>query len=824
MNPPYLYVKHLLLTACFICVLSTLTGQTTPFQYFGDRKANVTFSSATITPSGDITGLIKLDLEGYQFKITTTGELIGVYPLSNFEDELSLNSYALVPYGENILGLGYDGVAFRNRPSRLSSVIFTNEGRANQMCPPTEGTVSAVGGYSRFDVVGDTSYVKLQGPRTGSNSDLVVDFITPNPDDSFGPWGYCDQRTIGQANPNDFLVLSDTIILVDQRINSTNRPIYSSPTFQFSVLNAPSSVLSPIYITDRLPQLDSFFIEAANPDGINDAGLIYVEGMLNGNVLSYFSDLNSNTHYPISYSTNRPIALLESDSTIVYYSTTQVHRQFSNGRIVLLYESEDRIHQVLDNNDPTLPIIIFDNPAIVSVGPAGTINWNKNVFGVSGRNSFYISELFAGNEQSFVKEVRTDSTYHVQYRTLGAMGTLVADSTAQHVWLPRSYRATDTTLLQLEYHEDGTNNNELYVTNREFSYTGSILNENSYILPRPPGTSRGKERGYTNKDKSFFAYFEDGNQQQAYLFNLVDNEYRVEPLPQSKITEDSVLLRSTIQISDTYISIAQLISTSARTNYLLRLTVLDRVTKMKISSRDISVSSNYITGSNLFINPISANEPEYVQVLCTTVSSNGSGIVDALIFDPFTKEISEKNLSYSTPAGSEISSPWLGRPGQQSAIFCADSICYEFDFQGTELVYQPHEFSVPVGHKITSGIVSGHQLYVMGYLTPESTLPEANFYANRTITPLVTSNTAIRDTPELLYIYPSPTTGKVTVTLDHVATLQDRIMVLDIMGKVVRQEIFPGGASTYHFDLSSLSPGIYLVQVGRKSSWVVVEE
>ena len=68
-----------------------------------------------------------------------------------------------------------------------------------------------------------------------------------------------------------------------------------------------------------------------------------------------------------------------------------------------------------------------------------------------------------------------------------------------------------------------------------------------------------------------------------------------------------------------------------------------------------------------------------------------------------------------------------------------------------------------------------------------------------------------------LHVYPSPTSGKITVTFESDGKIAEEVLVMDMQGRIILRDQLDGSSSfTKEINLEALDNGIYLLNIKNK--------
>ena len=68
-----------------------------------------------------------------------------------------------------------------------------------------------------------------------------------------------------------------------------------------------------------------------------------------------------------------------------------------------------------------------------------------------------------------------------------------------------------------------------------------------------------------------------------------------------------------------------------------------------------------------------------------------------------------------------------------------------------------------------------------------------------------------------LDVYPSPTSGKITVTFESDGKIAEEVLVMDMQGRIILRDQLDGSSSfAKEFNLEALDNGIYLLNIKNK--------
>ena len=86
-------------------------------------------------------------------------------------------------------------------------------------------------------------------------------------------------------------------------------------------------------------------------------------------------------------------------------------------------------------------------------------------------------------------------------------------------------------------------------------------------------------------------------------------------------------------------------------------------------------------------------------------------------------------------------------------------------------------------------------------------------------TPIVMRTTAGSSQSEemKLHVYPSPTSGKITVTFESDGKIAEEVLVMDMQGRIILRDRLDGSSSfAKEINLQALDNGIYLLNIKNK--------
>ncbi len=799
--------------------LAELYAQAPVMQYFGDRSVKSRLQSVSASPTATARGIVTIGFDEYIFELDTLGGRLALVQLESRPSLGTSGQTVLVNAADGPFVVDYRGITTPHSSARVqATVLIESNGYVNgAYCAGYEGYRGTVGGYYRVDVEPSGRTTKLFGPIPASHSTTALVSVGLNTSTGLR----CSSVENDVGFHEEYIVLGDTILLVDQAPDFA----YDQPTFKATTRNL--SPPAPVDLSSRLPLLDSFFVRAANPAGLSDAGLIYVEGLRDGLLKRYAVDLLAETTYELTTST-APTLYRESATSLVYVAkapdgTSSVERIRQDGSVTALYQTANQVTDVVDFGNATSAILVFEEriglriePYVVAsaVTATGNLPHQWAPFGkTTVPNTFHVA-LLAGDTSAVIVERLTDPLSFNALQSVSQLRNSTTDTLGPYGWQPRSWYIGEERASQL-YFTETSDSIEIAHTNIDYDGTNSTTCQQ--VLAKPHGSAAGRTRVLVNEDGSFVVGYGDPDER-LYLFRKHQTGWDTLAMPDEVLLNGEAPSLVVGQLHGDQLVLGLLHDVDPRAGQMSML-ILDARSGVMIGSRSLALNSGY--RPTLFLDPSQEANPTTYRLLAVGSAQGSTLEATALVYDAAEEDFAQQTLTLNFETEIQLSY-YTGLPGSPSSVYCQNNACVEFDFEGHQLVSRDLPLLLPDDHLAEQVIVRGGNIHVLGSLSIVSQLQDRAFYAIRAIDPLV-SSTQSTTMVAAFTAYPSPTQGRVTVELSEPLKKFTQATVFDASGRAVQVKSLNAGDTHFQLDLSQVPKGVYAVQIEGRSVRVIVE-